>query len=155
MVTNNTLEDVPFETRAALYEITRSQRSTLPLTDALRSLNIEDHYTAISHQIRGLANLTPNTLVSLCKLYADFTPIKLLFSEHGLGVSITGARNAPASITNETLDVQSAVGRLSATVLDALSDGRISREEGVDIAIAAERCIALLNDLISATRETR
>jgi len=145
------MEDVPFEVRAALYEITLKRATgRKPLTEMLNSLHLGEHYSAIHQQIKGSCNLTPNMLIELCKAYNDFTPLLLLFAEHGIGLSLEIDRPVPTNVIRQIATANKAMGDVNGELASALSDGRVSKSELASIARRATEAMHQMHDVIAA-----
>lgn len=145
------MEDVPFEVRAALYDITlRHGNGNKPLTATLNALHLGEHYSAIHQQIKGSSNLTPNILIELCKAYNDYTPIVLLFADHNIGITLDVERPVPGNVAKQIARANASMGRVSDELANALEDNRISKTELAAIARRATEAMQEMGDVVAA-----
>lgn len=138
-------EDIPLESRACLFHLTKS----IPLAELLRKVNLDGHLQIIYQQVRGTRNITPLTLIKLCKAYDDWAPVELLFADLGLSIAIDDARANSGNIMIETIQATARIGELNQSLLDALKDGQVSTSERAAISQAAHQAIAELNDVVA------
>jgi hypothetical protein len=155
MTTNPELEDVPFEVRAALYSMCLAKDAQMPLTKAVEKLRMSAHYQTMWSQIRGVQNLTPNTLMLLCIIYGDFTPLQILMAHHEVPYQINEPHDHTKNLLLEISEASAEVGKVNALLADALRDRKITANERVRIAEQALEAIRQLQDVIETASRTK
>lgn len=148
--TREKMDDISFEARAALYEMTLSKNATEPLAVVLRRHHMEHIYQEIWQRIRGTMNMTPTLLLTLCQWYDDFTPLQLEYAAMGLEASIPQKARRTGDIVLEIAEANAAMGAVNEQLAKALSDGKVTKAEVVEVARRANRAMREVYDIINA-----